>query len=64
MKKAYKAKDGRNQFVKRKAHIKGVENFWGTAKLRRAKFRGLNPGHVRPHLKECEFRFNHRHDKP
>ena len=32
---------GRNQFVKYEAPINGLENFWGQAKLRLAKFRGL-----------------------
>jgi transposase-like protein len=53
---------GRNQFVKPKAHINGIENFWGQAKMRLAKFRGLNRATRRLHLKECEFRFNHRRD--
>ena len=50
------------QFVKRKAHINGIENFWGLAKMRLAKFCGLNRATLRLHLKECEFRFNHRRD--
>lgn len=53
---------GRNQFVRRKAHINGIENFWGQAKMRLAKFRGLSRATLRLHLKECEFRFNHRRD--
>jgi len=42
-------------------HINGIENFWGWSKMRLAKFRGLNRKNFYFHLKECEFRFNHRH---
>lgn len=41
-------------------HINGIENFWGWSKMRLAKFRGLNRKNFYFHLKECEFRFNHR----
>jgi transposase-like protein len=61
-KKHHRVNHGRNEFVKHKAHINGIENFWGLAKMRVAKFRGLNRATLHPHLKECEFRFNHRHD--
>jgi transposase-like protein len=43
-------------------HINGIESFWGTAKTRLAKRRGIRPERFYLHLKECEFRFNHRHD--
>lgn len=61
-KKHHRVDHQRNQFVKRKAHINGIENFWGLAKMRLAKFRGLSRSTLRLHLKECEFRFNHRRD--
>jgi len=61
-KKHHRVDHGRSQFVKRKAHINGIENFWGIAKMRLAKFRGLCRATLRLHLKECEFRFNHRRD--
>ena len=61
-KKHHRVDHGRNQFVKRKAHINGIENFWGIAKMRLAQFRGLNRATLRLHLKACEFRFNHRRD--
>ena len=41
-------------------HINGIENFWGLAKVRLFKFRGMNKKIFYLHLKECEFRFNHR----
>ena len=61
-KKHHRVDHQRNQFVKHKAHINGIENFWGIAKMRLAKFRGLNRSTLPLHLKECEFRFNHRRD--
>jgi transposase len=41
-------------------HINGIEGFWGYAKTRLARFRGTHPNTFIYHLKECEFRFNHR----
>jgi transposase-like protein len=61
-KKHHRVDHGRNEFVKHKAHINGIENFWGIAKMRLAKFRGLNRATLYLHLKESEFRFNHRCD--
>ena len=44
-------------------HINGIEGFWGFAKVRLVKFRGLSKNTFHLHLKECEFRFNYRnHD--
>ena len=40
-KKHHRVDHGRNQFVKHKAHINGIENFCGLAKMRLAKFRGF-----------------------
>jgi transposase len=61
-KKHHRVDHGSNEFVKRKAHINGIENFWGLAKMRLAKFLGLNRTTLHLHLNECEFRFNHRRD--
>jgi transposase-like protein len=41
-------------------HINGIESFWGYAKTRLTRYRGLHPDTFLFHLKECEFRFNHR----
>jgi transposase-like protein len=41
-------------------HINGIEGFWGYAKTRLARFRGMHPHTLLFHLKECEFRYNHR----
>jgi transposase-like protein len=61
-KKHHRVDHGRNEFVKHRAHSIGIENFWSIAKMRLAKFRGLNRATLCLHLKECEFRFNHRCD--
>ena len=36
--------------------------FWGIAKVRLYKFRGMDKRTFYLHLKECEFRFNRRQD--
>lgn len=41
-------------------HINGIENFWGFAKQRLAKFHGISRHTFYLHLKECEFRYNNR----
>ena len=45
---------------KLKNHINGIENFRGLAKVRLVKFRGMSKNTFYLHLKEREFRFNHR----
>jgi transposase-like protein len=42
------------------SHINGIESFWGYAKIRLVKFKGMNKDMFKCHLKECEFRFNNR----
>ncbi len=51
-----------NEFANGRKHINGIENFWGLAKSRLAKFRGIHKSTFYLHLKECEFRFNYRHE--
>ncbi|MDR0915778.1 MAG: transposase, partial [Oscillospiraceae bacterium] len=41
-------------------HINGIESFWGFAKHRLAKFKGIPADLFERYLKETEFRFNHR----
>jgi len=41
-------------------HINGIESFWSYAKRRLQKFNGVSPKTFYLHLKECEYRFNHR----
>jgi transposase-like protein len=51
---------GNDEFVRGKTHINGIEGFWGYAKSRLTRFRGMNRQTFYLHLKESEFRFNHR----
>lgn len=50
----------KDEFAKGRNHINGIEGFWGHAKTRLVRFRGTAPSTFNLHLKECEFRFNHR----
>ena len=65
-KKHYRVHHGKNEFGKKekriKNHINGIENFWGIAEVRLYKFREMDKRNFWLHLKECEFRFNHRHE--
>ena len=60
-KKYFRVHHGKNEFVRGKTHINGIESFWGFAKTRLSKFRGITKDSFYYHLKECEFRFNYRH---
>jgi transposase len=51
-----------NVFADRRTHINGIESFWSAAKTRLARRRGVRPEYFYLHLKESEFRFNHRRD--
>jgi transposase len=61
-KRHYRVNHGKDEFANKKSHINGIENFWGIAKMRLSKFRGLNKNTFYLHLKETEFRFNHRNE--
>ncbi|MBX2925314.1 MAG: hypothetical protein KF746_24165 [Chitinophagaceae bacterium] len=39
-----------------------IAGFWGHTKGRLQKFRGLNKSTLYFHIKECEFRYNYRHN--
>jgi transposase len=58
--KHYRVQHGKDEFVRGNAHINGIEGFWGIAKTRLVKFKGMSRSTFYLHLKECEFRFNHR----
>lgn len=45
---------------RRGGHVNGIENFWSFAKRRLAKFNGVSRETFLLHLKECEFRYNHK----
>lgn len=51
-----------NEFANGERHINGIESFWSYAKRRLAKFNGVPTETFYLHLKETEFRFNHRRD--
>ena len=51
-----------NEFANAASHINGIESFWAYAKHRLAKFKGVAKHTFYLHLKETEFRFNHRRD--
>ena len=60
--KHYRVQHGENEFANEHSHINGIESFWAYAKTRLIRFRGMQKHTFYFHLKECEFRFNHRHD--
>jgi transposase-like protein len=60
--KHYRIHHHRNEFARGKKHINGIESFWSFAKLRLAKLRGVRWDLFYDHLKETEWRFNHRRD--
>lgn len=44
----------------RRIKINRIESFWGNAKSRLAKFKGMHSSTLKYHVKECEFRYNNR----
>jgi len=64
-KKHFRVHHGEHEFARGNCHINGIESFWSYAKRRLAKF---NAVYAVPrqtfllHIKECEFRFNHREE--
>ncbi|AMD91666.1 IS1595-like element ISDeor2 family transposase [Desulfomicrobium orale] len=60
--KHFRVEHGNNEFANKNSHINGIESFWTFAKTRLVRFRGLPKHTFYFHLKECEFRFNHRNE--
>ena len=58
--KHYRVKHGQDEFARGNQHINGIESFWSFAKRRLAQFNGVPKQKFYYHLKETEFRFNHR----
>ncbi len=58
----YRVRHGQDEFVKGASHINGIESFWSFAKAHLQRFKGVAKHTFLLHLKEAEFRFNHRHD--
>ena len=59
-KKHFRIRHRDEHFANGRVHINGIEAFWSYAKRRLAKFCGVSSGTFLLHLKECEWRFNHR----
>lgn len=51
-----------NEFARGRNRVNGIESFWSFAKSRLAQFKGIRRDRFLVHLKECEWRFNHRRD--
>ena len=58
--KHFRVNHGNNEFANGERHINGIESFWSYAKRRLSKFNGVAKHTFYLHLKETEFRFNHR----
>jgi len=58
--KHFRVNHGENEFANGERHINGIESFWSYAKRRLAKFNGVPKHTFYLHLKETEYRFNHR----
>lgn len=61
LEKHFRVNHGNNEFVKGSRHVNGIESFWSYAKHRLTQFHGVRRDKFELHLKETEFRFNHRH---
>ena len=61
----FRVDHSKDEFARGRVHINGIEGFWGMAKVRLAKFKGLPKHTFHLHLKETEWRYNYRaSDKP
>ena len=58
--KHFRINHSANSFAIGDVHINGRESFWSYAKRRLHKFNGVPTKTFYLHLKECEYRFNHR----
>ena len=61
-KKHYRVTHSEDVFANGRAHVNGIENFWGIAKSRISRMRGIKKERFNLHLKETEWRFNHRNE--
>jgi transposase len=61
-KKHYRVKHSDDVFANGRTRVNGIENFWGVAKNRLTKLRGIQKDKFYLHLKETEWRFNHRRE--
>jgi transposase-like protein len=56
----YRVYHSKDEFVRGRAHVNGIESFWSYTKRRLSKFNGLSDTAFNLHLKESEWRWNHR----
>ena len=56
----YRMYHSKDEFVRGKAHVNGIESFWSFTKRRLSKFNGLTDEMFNLHLKESEWRWNNR----
>lgn len=56
----YRVFHSKDEFVRGKSHVNGIESFWSFTKRRLSQFNGLSDDTFYLHLKESEFRFNMR----
>lgn len=60
--KHHKVKHHINEFARGRYHINGIESFWSYAKHSIRKRNGVRKEHFPYHLKEIQWRYNHRHE--
>ena len=58
----FRVRHGQAECVQGAAHINGTESLWRFAKARLQPFKGVPKHPFLLHLKESEFRFNHRYE--
>ena len=58
--KHFRVNHGADEFVNGSNHVNGIESFWSYAKRRLLQFNRVPKNTFLLHLKETEFRFNHR----
>ncbi|MGC2235691.1 MAG: IS1595 family transposase [Pyrinomonadaceae bacterium] len=60
--KHFRVNHSANEFSNIDSNINGIESFWSFSKRRLQKFNGVRKETFFLHLKECEYRFNHRNE--
>jgi len=60
--KHFRVNHSADEFATKDSNINGIESFWSFAKRQLQKFNGVNKDTFNLHLKECEYRFNHREE--
>ena len=60
--KHFRVNHSEGEFATKDSNINGIESFWSSAKRRLQKFNGVRKDTFNLHLKECQYRFNHRNE--